>query len=127
MLGWVPDMSNVTQSLVNASRLFFAASSKPPPALEAEDDTLPLAVARAIEAAYVVERPGESDRHPKVLIMVGTGTAWIDGQQDSVAELKKRFPQLSPTQAQVAERFLRDVLRHRRRNKKRKASFVNNW
>jgi len=85
-------------------------------------------VMRALAAAKTFERAGADEHRPRVLIDIPGGMPF-DATADLPAVLQKRFPDKlkTPTQAEVAARFLRQVLRERRRAQKRGTGFVHNW
>lgn len=88
------------------------------------------AVARALEAATTHERPGDDERHPRVVVNVPGSAPFIAGDTDATAEaLRARFPNELKTldQAQVAAKFLADAQRQRVRARRPANGFVRNW
>ncbi|WP_155248077.1 hypothetical protein [Variovorax paradoxus] len=99
--------------------------------IEAEqEDGAPFSpsVMRALAAARTFERAGADEHRPRVLIDI-PGTMPFDAKDDVPAALQRRFPDKlkTPTQAEVAARFLRGVLRARRRVQRRSSSWATNW
>lgn len=86
------------------------------------------AVCRALAQAIVFERPGADERHPRVVVSIPGKAPFLDGEAPTADQLRARFPTelKTPGQAEVAERFLKQVLRQRRRANKG-GSWATNW
>lgn len=124
-----------TASLTAVARRFISRNERPAPeavaavVAEQEDDALcSPAVMRALALASEFERPGAEDDRPRRLIMIPGAGLPFDAREDATAALQQRFPDklTTPSQAEVAARFLREVLRERRRQRRR-PSFATNW
>lgn len=84
-------------------------------------------VCRALAQATVHERAGSDERHPRVVVSIPGKPAFLVGDASAADQLRARFPELkTPSQAEVAERFLKQVLRQRRRANKG-GSWTTNW
>lgn len=91
-------------------------------------------VARALEATTFHDRPTADDGRPRVMVSVPGSQPFIAQEGRVTADaIRARFPKeiTSPTQADVAARFLNDVqrerVRDRRRAVKRSAGFAGSW
>ena len=88
------------------------------------------AVCRALAQATTHERPGADERHPRVVVSVPGSQPFLGGDGAATAEaLRARFPKelASPSQADVAARFLADALRQRRRAQKAGTKWTTSW
>ena len=99
------------------------AEVAPTPAYELDPS-----VCRALAQATVHERHGADERHPRVIVSIPGKPAFLMGDASAADQLRARFPvELKTTgQAEVAERFLKQVLRQRRRANK-SGSWTTNW
>lgn len=116
-----------TNVLIELGRRFFGRDVQPASEQVAQliqaDTDLPAFAARAIEHAQAIERHSDPEDDPRVLITVA-GRTWFDGTAEPAKELQAAFPTLTPSQAEVGARFLRQVLRARRKAQSRSRS---NW
>jgi hypothetical protein len=115
-----------SRNLIAAARAWFGRTASSPAATPAvpesapDDDQsdLPRSVAEAILSAQAHER--EPDDEGSRTVVHCAGRMWLDGSAEPAEELKKAFPgKLTPTQAEVGARFLKQTLRQRRRMQQR--------
>lgn len=99
------------------------------PSKPSAEPTLPYEVMIALDRCQVLERPGESDKDVRRVIMV-KGTCWQEaGEADSAQALRKCFPDAIKTddEARLASSFLHQAIRQRARARRRKPSWVTTW
>ncbi|WP_418116768.1 hypothetical protein [Variovorax sp. 350MFTsu5.1] len=121
-----------TAALMEISRRWASRSDAPTAEDVAQVETeleqlpaLPRAIREALMGAQVMPRAGESADKPRLLVLVAGLPVDLDDPETS---LGKRFAELkTPSQREAAATFLKEVLRQRRRARRRSTGFVHNW
>jgi hypothetical protein len=103
-----------------------------PAPLPAEDDAddLPPHVKSDIDAAMVHERSTDPKQPSRVVVQLPESRGWFDGMDETPKAIAARYPELSPSQVDVATRWLRSVVRQRIRERRRLArgtGWVHSW
>lgn len=106
------------------------ADKAPTPAPAEDAAELPPWLMSDLDAAVVHERAADPKQPPRVIVQLPESQGWFDGPDETPKAIAARYPELSPSQVDVATRWLRRVVRERVRQRQRQArgkGWVHSW
>ena len=93
-------------------------------------EDLPPDVRAELDLADVMLRNGCAENEPRALMLLPGANPWFDGAEETPKVVARLYPELSAEQVEIASKFLRRLVRHRKRlyvRQSRGPNWVTSW